>query len=368
MFVDSGIINKSVDLVVPVDVEESARKATFELLPKKSAQQYDIAYTNFLAWCKLKNVEGNFSESVFLAYLQEKSKIWSSSTLWSKFSMIKSSLLVKNGVDVGKYFKVMAYLKRKSEGYRSKKSKILTHEQVENFLNEAPDEKYLMVKVATIFGLFGACRREELCNLLVEDIEITNKSLVIQLPNTKTKVSRSFCIVGKYVDYFRKYNALRPPNIKHRRFFLKYMNNKCTANPVGINTFGKMPSIVAEFLKLPEPKQYTGHCFRRTSASLLAESGANITEIKKHGGWKSTTVAEGYVDHSIAYKNSIAEKILPTSNRSADFETSSSNIILPVSTSYGGTGDSSNVMRSSLTSQGINVSNCSSCTINIVHK
>lgn len=284
--------------------------------------------------------------------------------------MIKSSALFKNGVDVSKYFKVKAYLKRKSQGYRPKKSKILTQEQVERFMNEAPDEKYLMVKVATIFGLFGACRREELCNLLVEDIEVTNKSLIIQIPNTKTKVSRSFCIVGKYVDYFRKYFALRPSGLQHHRFFLKYTNNKCTANPVGINTFGKMLSVVAEFLRLPEPKQFTGHCYRRSSASLLAESGANITEIKKHGGWKSTTVAEGYVDHSMSYKNAIAEIFLPTSNNSADYETSNSTVVVPADTSYDdGTGSSSNVLQSSLTSQGINVNNCSRCTFTInIHK
>lgn len=102
---------------------------------------------------------------------------------------------------------------------------------------------------------------------------------------------------------------------------------------------GKCPLFfVAEFLKLSESKQYT--------ASLLVESGD-----KKHGGWKSTTVTEGYVDLSIAYRNAIAEKILPTSNNLSDFGTSSSNIV-PVSTSYDGNGvsSSSNVLRRSLTS------------------
>lgn len=365
MFVDKGNHSKNENLCVPMDIEEAANRATSELMPKKSSVQYDIAYNNFLAWCRLKNVEGNFSESVILAYLEEKSKIWNSSTLWSKFSMIKSSALVKNGVDLSKYFKVIAFLKRKNEGYRPKKSKILTLEQVERFINEAPNEKYLMIKVATIFGLFGACRREELCNLLMEDIEVMHQSLVIQVPNTKTKISRSFCIVGKYyVDYYRMYAALRPSAISHRRFFLKYLNNRCTCNPVGINTFGKMPSVIAEFLGLPEPKQFTGHCFRRSSASLLAESGANITQIKKHGGWKSTKVAEGYIDQSIAHKKAIAEKILPTTNSiiARDLEKSVISFEDQPSTT---SGEISNVLRSSLTSQGINISNCSNCSINI---
>ncbi|KAB0796852.1 hypothetical protein PPYR_07647 [Photinus pyralis] len=46
--------NNTDELCVPGDIEEAAKRATFELLPKKSAQQYDIAYCNFLSWCRIK--------------------------------------------------------------------------------------------------------------------------------------------------------------------------------------------------------------------------------------------------------------------------------------------------------------------------
>lgn len=55
---------------------------------------------------------------------------------------------------------------------------------------------------------------------------------------------------------------------------------------------------------------YTGHCYRRTSASLLADSGADILTLKRHGGWKSSTVAEGYVEDSITNKIKISKCIL----------------------------------------------------------
>lgn len=41
-----------------------------------------------------------------------------------------------------------AYLKRQSEGYKPKKSKILTEENVETFINIAPNEMYLSTKVS----------------------------------------------------------------------------------------------------------------------------------------------------------------------------------------------------------------------------
>ena len=79
---------------------------------------------------------------------------------------------------------------------------------------------------------------------------------------------------------------------------------------VGVNQIGKVPSEVAEFLKLPETKMYTGHCFRRTSATLLVNGGGDILQLKRHGGWRSNNVAEGYIDGSIQGKLDTAQKIL----------------------------------------------------------
>jgi hypothetical protein len=58
---------------------------------------------------------------------------------------------------------------------------------------------------------------------------------------------------------------------------------------VGIHTFAAMPCQIVTFLKLQNPSQYTGHCFRRSSATVLAGHGADITTLKRHDGWKSTT-------------------------------------------------------------------------------
>ncbi|KAJ8971277.1 hypothetical protein NQ317_001179 [Molorchus minor] len=73
---------------------------------------------------------------------------------------------------------------------------------------------------------------------------------------------------------------------------------------------GKIPSVVASYLKLPDVACYTGHCLRRSSATLLADAGVDITTIKRHAGWKSTTVAEGYVENSIENKTKIANQVL----------------------------------------------------------
>lgn len=62
-------------------------------------------------------------------------------------------------------------------------------------------------------------------------------------------------------------------------------------------------------MKLDDADRYTGHSFRRTSATLLADSGANITTIKRHGGWRSDAVAERYIEDSVGNKRKIGNMI-----------------------------------------------------------
>lgn len=100
--------------------------------------------------------------------------------------------------------------------------------------------------------------------------------------------------------------ALRPPGISEKRFFLTYRNKKCTAQPVGKNTLGNVPCIIAKYLNLENPELFTGHCLRRTSSTLLVEAGATFETLKLHGKWKSTSVAEGYIAESMSSKNKIS--------------------------------------------------------------
>ena len=72
---------------------------------------------------------------------------------------------------------------------------------------------------------------------------------------------------------------------------------------------------IATFLKLQNPKLYTGHCFRRSSATIWVGSGEDITTLKRHGGWRSTAVAEGYIEKSLTNKNNVAKKIMGSINQ-----------------------------------------------------
>ncbi|KAJ8961035.1 hypothetical protein NQ317_019332 [Molorchus minor] len=61
-----------------------------------------------------------------------------------------------------------------------------------------------------------------------------------------------------------------------RRFFVKYTREKCINQVAGVYKIRNVPKEIATYLNLLYPETYTGHCFRRSSATLLADAGADI--------------------------------------------------------------------------------------------
>ena len=129
--------------------------------------------------------------------------------------------------------------------------------------------------------------------LTLQDIEDLEDSIKITIPNAKTHAMRQFIVTKgtapgvDMLHLFRTYAEKRAAGTNHSRFFVSYRSGKCTKQAIGINTIAKLPKMIAEYLKLPSPELYTSHCFRRSSASLLADSGVDISVLKRHAGWKS---------------------------------------------------------------------------------
>lgn len=116
---------------------------------------------------------------------------------------------------------------------------------------------------------------------------------------------------------------LRPVNIATKRFFLTYRNGRCTTSPIGINKISQVPRMIAQFLDLANAEDYTGHCFRRSSASNLANNGADLITIKKHGAWKSSAIAEGYIEASLKRKTEVADMLRPSTSTSTSINVQS---------------------------------------------
>ncbi|KAJ8979835.1 hypothetical protein NQ317_009594 [Molorchus minor] len=103
------------------------------------------AIKKFMDWT-LENGIKNISENVLTAYMKKLSCDIKPSALWTTYSMLKTMINIKNNIDISSYPKLCSFLKLKSTGYKTKKSKILTPEQIKHFLLKAPNREYLFTK------------------------------------------------------------------------------------------------------------------------------------------------------------------------------------------------------------------------------
>eukprot|EP00957_Ditylum_brightwellii_P200546 15288983-Ditylum_brightwellii.AAC.1 len=63
---------------------------------------------------------------------------------------------------------------------------------------------------------------------------------------------------------------------------------------MGGNTLNDWPKTAALICDM-DPDGFTSMCWRRSGATELANGGAGLINLKCAGGWKSSTVAEGYI-------------------------------------------------------------------------
>ena len=93
------------------------------------------------------------------------------------------------------------------------------------------------------------------------------------------------------------------------RLWRKLSADLIPCQPVGKNTLSKVGVVLATAINLPLPDKYTGHTWRRTAATLAAESGSTLSEIKLLTGHLSDKVASGYIENSTRMKMKLAGAI-----------------------------------------------------------
>ncbi|KAJ3615881.1 hypothetical protein MTP99_005967 [Tenebrio molitor] len=150
------------------------------------------------------------NEEVLLSCFLNLKKRYAISSMWSKYSMLKAAIKVYKNIDIGKYSKLMAYLKNQSRGYRPKKAEVLERTHVEEFLTRACDKEYLMIKVALIMGVSGACRCCELTNLKISDVEDRGAYLIVPTTTIRSGTDNNYKLLinGNEVKYDKTKNEM----------------------------------------------------------------------------------------------------------------------------------------------------------------
>lgn len=110
--------------------------------------KYNSTYVHFKKWMKTNGVL-SVAEKVLLDFFTEIEQKSKPSTLWAYYSMLKTTLKSKDNIDISTWTTLTDYLKLKNIGYKPAKAKVFTKEEIDKFIDEAPDDYWLDIKVRT---------------------------------------------------------------------------------------------------------------------------------------------------------------------------------------------------------------------------
>ncbi|KAG5874160.1 hypothetical protein JTB14_032158 [Gonioctena quinquepunctata] len=145
---------------------------------------------------------------------EKMSEQYKASTMWAIYSKL-CLLRINKGVDIKSFAKVHAFMKAISKNDVAKKAYVFNEDALRKFFIDAPDITYLFLMVVAICGIFGSCRRCELCDLRLHDIKEEGSVLVITMRPSKTMKARRFAVADSGAIGY-----VAPPKFKHRPSFL----------------------------------------------------------------------------------------------------------------------------------------------------
>ena len=135
-------------ICTPPDIADIAKDAVGGTLPEYSKEIYEKAYQDFVKWKRENKISSSlFSENVLIAYFKELSTKFKRSTLWVKYSMLRSTILLHHNINIKNYHQLKMVIKRAPAGTEPKQAKYFQPEEINRFLKEAPDDLYLVHKV-----------------------------------------------------------------------------------------------------------------------------------------------------------------------------------------------------------------------------
>ena len=214
------------------------------------------------------------------------------------------------------------YLKQQTHQYVAKKSATFTPQQMETYLmicQTSSDPGYTLRGVISAMLYYGLMRCTEILYVEMQDVAQEEDGRVcVRFHHGRKRKNEGFTywIPSRYRELFKRYiEEVRDDSDVSSRFLKNH--NKAGSYRVqncGRGSVNDTVKHVCTELALND-KKYTGHAFRRSAATNLADAGVGIVNLKRHGLWKSPAAAEGYIANSVPLRREREQKLLPESLR-----------------------------------------------------
>ena len=288
-----------------------------ELVKEKSRGKYAKEWQVFTTYCKNSFDDRMPFEREMMDYLKylRHTLNRASSTIVCNYSMLNK--ICKNRY--GKQLQIYARLSDLLKSYNvdtKKKAEVFEKSDIINFVNQAPDEPYWLVrKVIIILAYFGGLRQTELFDLKLERVSVKDGYLLVKHSRCKQRSDKRETAFKVPLDNFGEkvvqyMNCVKNDlNIGEGRFLYTGRGPKFIKSCMGRNMVQLVPRDVAKFLKLADCEKFTFHSLRRTSATVAANEGATGQLLTDYYGWKDLAMANEYISTSDASLNQMAEML-----------------------------------------------------------
>ncbi len=168
-------------------------------------------------------------------------------------------------------------------------------------------------------GFFGAFRRSELTAIQYEHLQFMPKGVEIVIPRSKTDQfgAGQRCAIPYGDQILCPILSLKTwctkANIKSGPIFRGITKNEViNQKAIAAEHLNIILKTVAKLCKLPNAENYSSHSLRRGFATTASQRGASLSAIMKHGRWRHSDTALGYVEEGQRFEDNAASKILRT--------------------------------------------------------
>jgi integrase len=294
----------------------------------KSKDTYSKWISNYKCWLSNQNEQTECADSV-LSYIIFLTEDYAASSLWTIYSILNKYFKVYLSTNLKDCTLLQDFLKKQDKQHLVKKSKVLSKDNIANFLNLEDTDTIIVAKVALVIGIHGLLRISEITDLKFDNVEKKDDHYIIFIEKSKTDQAKKgfqFFVQGDHVAVIDKYINLFISEERKGRFFRSISRGKGSRKVCGKNVIGKFPFLIASTLNLNDSKEFTGHCFRRTGATLIADSGVDKITLKRAGRWKSDSVCDGYIEESSSSKLLISKAVCSDNKNVQNVQKNASNL------------------------------------------
>ena len=315
--------NMANDIKATYDYTNAAKKA---MIPsnKKTAGTYNRHMKLLLDYITNEGGVSTTDEKTLINFFTYISNTdgngYAGNSLWTVYSAINANYQKVTGKKMQRLFNLSKVMRNLTKDHVPVKANTFTKEDLSKIFDggllDIDNPLHLESLVGGILSIYGLLRQNELLRITKKLVNkmlresTAGEDMTCDYPwATKTrKTGFAFRIPARFRYLFEMYLGQLDDSVKDEARFLKNMNikSKKRSQNLGERKVNQFPKLWGSLLGYDEQfvEGLTSHSFRRTAATILADSGTDMINLKRMGRWSSEKCVEGYIDESMALKNS----------------------------------------------------------------